>query len=134
MAALRRGPLLTTFAILFALLALSDLLKPFQLGGPTTGFVFLGQRMAGLWNAVLGPLFGIYLAVYAWGIIRMRRFAMRMGLIYALYVALNLVLWNVRHENPLEIGVVLGVVYFVVAIGVSAGAAVMLMRRANELA
>ena len=96
--------------------------------------MFLGQRMTGFWNVVLGPLAGIYLAVYAWGIYRMRRFAIRMGLIYALYVALNLVLWNVRHENPLEIGVVLGVVYFVVAIGVSAGAAVMLMRRANELA
>ena len=45
MAAGRRGPLLTTFAILFALLALSNLLKPFQLEGETTGFVFLGQRM-----------------------------------------------------------------------------------------
>jgi hypothetical protein len=133
MAAGRRGPLLTTFAILFALLALSNLLKPFQLEGPSTGFVFLGQRMTGLSNAVLGPLFGVYLAVYAYGIIRMRRFAVRMGQAYAAYVVLNLVLWNVRHENPLEIGVVLGVVYFVVAIGVSAGAAVMLTRRASEL-
>ena len=133
MAGSRRGPLLTTFAILFALLALSNLLKPFQLEGETTGFVFLGQRMTGFWNVVLGPLFGIYLAVYSWGIFRMRRFAMRMGLIYALYVVLNLVLWNVRHENPFEIGVVLGVVYAAVAIGVSAGAAVILMRRANEL-
>ena len=77
----RRGPLLTTFAILFALLAISNLLKPFQLEGDTTGFVFLGQSMTGFWNGVLGPLFGIYLAVYAWGIFRMRRFAMRMGLI-----------------------------------------------------
>ncbi len=133
MAAGRRGPLLTTFAILFALLALSNLLKPFQLEGPTTGLVFLGKRMAGFWNAVLGPLFGIYLAVYACGILRMRRFAVRMGQAYAGYVVLNLVLWNVRHENPFEIGVVLGVVYAAVAIGVSAGAAVILMRRANEL-
>jgi hypothetical protein len=45
MATGNRGPLLTTFAILFALLAVSNLLKPFQLEGPTTGFVFLGQRM-----------------------------------------------------------------------------------------
>jgi hypothetical protein len=133
MAAGRRGPLLTTFAILFALLAISNLLKPFQLEGDTTGFVFLGQRMIGFWNAVLGPLFGIYLAVYAWGIIRMRRFAVKMGQAYAVYVVLNLVLWNVRQENPFEIGVVLGVVYLVVAIGVSAGAALMLTRRASEL-
>jgi len=133
MAAGRRGPLLTTFAILFALVALSNLLKPFQLEGDTTGFVFLGQRMTGFWNAVLGPLFGIYLAVYAWGILRVRRFAVRMGQAYAAYVVLNLVLWNIRSDNPFEIGVVLGVVYAAVAIGVSAGATVILTRRANEL-
>jgi len=133
MAAGRRGPLLTTFAILFALLALSNLLKPFRLEGDTTGFVFLGQRTSGFWNVVLSPLFGIYLAVYAFGILRMRRFAMRMGQAYAAYVPVNLVAWNVRQENPFEIGVVLGVVYFVVAIGVSAGAAVILTRHANEL-
>jgi len=133
MAAGRRGPLLTTFAILFALLALSNLLKPFQLEGETTGFVFLGQRMTGFWNVLLGPLFGIYLAVYAYGIIRMRRFAVRMGQAYAVYVVLNLVAWNARHENPFEIGVALSVVYLVVAIGVSAGAALMLTRRATEL-
>ena len=133
MAAGRRGPLLTTFAILFALLAFRNLLKPFQLEGDTTGFVFLGQRMTGFWNAVLGPLFGVYLAAYAWGILCMRRFAVRMGQAYALYVVLNLVLWNVRSENPFEIGVVLGVVYFVVAVGVSAGAVLLLTRRASEL-
>ncbi len=133
MAAGQRGPLLTTFAILFALLALSNLLKPFQFEGDTTGFVFLGQRMTGLWNTVLGPLFGIYLAVYAYGIIRMRRFTVRMGQVYAAYVVVNLVAWNVRSENPLEIGVVLSVVYLGVAIGVSAWAAVILMQRADEL-
>jgi len=133
MAAGRRGPLLTTFAILFSLLAISNLLKPFQLEGPTTGFVFLGKRMTGFWNAVLGPLFGIYLAAYAFGIYRMRRFAVRMGQAYAVYVLVNLILWNVRHENPFEIGVLFSVVYLVVAIGVSAGAALVLTRRASEL-
>ena len=63
----------------------------------------------------------------------MRRFAARMGQAYAAYVVLNLVAWNVRRENPFEIGMVLSVVYLVVAIGVSAGAALMLMRRAREL-
>jgi len=58
---------------------------------------------------------------------------MWVGQAYTAYVPLNLVLWNVRQENPFEIGVVLGVVYAVVAIGVSAGAAVTLMRRAGEL-
>lgn len=57
---------------------------------------------------------------------------MKMGQAYAAYVVLNLFAWNVRHDNPFEIGVVLGVVYFFVAIGVSAGAALMLTRRASE--
>jgi hypothetical protein len=128
----RRGPLLTTFAVLFAVLAVSNLLKPLELGA-TTGFVFLGERMHGVWNAVLGPLFGIYLAVYAYGITRMRRFALWMGQIYAAYVIVNLVAWNLRQENPAEIGVAFGVVYTLVAVGVSAGAAVALGRRGGEL-
>ena len=130
----RRGPLLTTFAVLFSLLAISNLLKPFQLEGDTTGFVFLGERMSGFWNAVLGPLFGLYLAVYAYGIFGMRRFAAPMAWVYAAYVLVNLVAWNVRQENPFEIGIALGIVYFVVAVGVSAGAAMALRQRAPELA
>lgn len=130
----RRGSLLTTFAVLFSLLAISNLLKPFQLEGGTTGFVFLGERMSGFWNAVLGPLFGLYLAVYAFGIFRMRRFAVPMAWAYAAYVLVNLIAWNLRQENPFEIGIALGIVYFAVAVGVSAGAALALQQRAPELA
>jgi hypothetical protein len=133
MAAQRRGALLTAFAIAFAVLALSNFLKPFQLEGDTTGFVFLGWRMTGSWNRVLGPLFGLYLAGYAYGILRMRRFVIRMGQVYAGYVVLNLVAWTVRQENPFELGFAFGLVYTLVAIGVSTGAAVALMRRAADL-
>lgn len=128
-----RGSLLTTFAVLFALLALSNFLKPFHFGGSTTGFVFLGQRMSGFWNAVLGPLFGLYLAVYAFGIFRMRRFAVGMAQAYAAYVVINLVLWNIRQDEPFEIGVALGIIYFLVAVGVSVWAAVVLRQRRDEL-
>ncbi len=133
MASAHRGPLLTTFAVLFSVLAISNLLKPLQLEGPTTGFVFLGERMSGFWNAVLGPLFGLYLAAYAYGIFRMRRFALPMAWAYAAYVLANLIAWNVRQENPFEIGLALGIMYFVVAVGVSAGAALALRQRAPAL-
>jgi len=53
-----RGPVLTTFAILFVLLALSNLSKP--LSGGRAGFVFFGTKAAGAANAVLGPAFGIF--------------------------------------------------------------------------
>ena len=77
MASEQRGSALTTFAILFGVVAVSNLLKPLQLGGAHTGFVFFGQRTSGTTNAILGPLFGIYLLVYAVGIWRLRRFAHR---------------------------------------------------------
>ena len=71
-----RGGALTVFAICFALLAISNLLKPLQIGGDRTGFVLLGTRLSGIPNDIVGPLFGIFLAVYAYGIWNMRRFAM----------------------------------------------------------
>ena len=37
MAASKRSAVLTVLAVLFALAALEDLLKPFRLEGPTTG-------------------------------------------------------------------------------------------------
>src|SRR5262249_22561619 len=71
-----RGPLLTVFALLFGLLPISDLAKPLEAslgGGLRPGFVLLGHRLSGAANAVVGPLFGLYLLVYAAGIWRMRR-------------------------------------------------------------
>jgi hypothetical protein len=130
----RRGPALTTFAILFAALAVSNFLKPLQLGGERTGFVFLGRRLAGSPNAVAGPLFGAFLLVYAVGIWRMRRWALGMAYAYAAYVVLNLILFNLRNVSPPGAGyLVFGIVYATVAIGVSSGAAYLLTKRSPEL-
>src|ERR1051326_2304896 len=89
-----RGSALTVFAVLFLVLAISNFLKPLQIGGDHTGFVFLGRRLSGTANAVVGPLFGVYLLVYAIGIWRRRRFALTMGALYAAYVVVNLILFN----------------------------------------
>jgi hypothetical protein len=130
----RRGPALTTFAILFAVLAASNFLKPLQLGGGQTGFVLFGRRLSGSANAVAGPLFGAFLLIYAMGIWRMQRFARGMAYAYALYVILNLVLFNLRNVSPPGAGyVVFGIVYAAVAIGVSSGAAYLLTKRSPEL-
>ncbi|MGA6973227.1 MAG: hypothetical protein WBY93_16460, partial [Candidatus Binatus sp.] len=66
----RRSVGLTILAILFAILALSDILKPLHLEGATTGLVFFGKRLSGAPNAILGPLLGIFLLIYAAGIWR----------------------------------------------------------------
>lgn len=133
MAVVNRGPALSTFAVLFALLAVSNLLKP-VLADNQTGFVFFGQRLTGTANAIAGPLFGIYLLVYALGIWRMRRFAIPMGHAYALYVVLNLLLYTAKNPRPPGAGyMIFMAAYVLVAIGVSVGAAVLLTRRKAEL-
>jgi hypothetical protein len=130
----RRGAALTTFAVLFALLAVSNFLKPFRLGGEQTGFVLLGRRLSGTANAVAGPLFGAFLLAYAAAIWRMRSVALAMARAYALYVVVNLLLFNVRSAQPPGAAYLLfGVVYAAVAIGVSGGAAYLLARRRAEL-
>jgi hypothetical protein len=129
-----RGRALTIFAILFAILAVSNLLKPFQFGGERTGFVFFGSRLSGLANTIIGPLFGIFLVVYAYGIWTMRRFALPMAHAYATYVILNLIFFTFRTPTPDTAGEkIFGAVYAVIAIGVSLSAAVLLTQRKAEL-
>ena len=128
-----RGPALTVFAVLFAVLAVSNFLKPFQLTSDT-GFVLFGKRLSGTPNALAGSLFGIYLLAYALGIWRMRRYALAMGDIYAGYVILNLILFNVRNTTPPGVAyLVFGIVYTIIAVGVSGGAAYLLTRRKAAL-
>lgn len=130
-----RGTWLTICAVLFGILAISNLLKPLQLGAQT-GFVLFGTRLTGAANAIAGPLFGLFLAAYAYGIWRMRRFALPMSHAYAAYVIVNLVLWQmIGPEPPPGIGYMLfGIAYLTVAVGVSLGAAIALTKRKAELA
>jgi hypothetical protein len=128
-----RGRALTVFAVLFGVLAISNLLKPLQLGGEQTGFVLFGIRLSGLANAVFGPLFGLFLAVYAYGIWNMRRFALPMGHAYATYVVLNLIFFSFN-PNAATLSVAFMAAYAAVAIGVSLGAAVLLTKRKADLA
>ena len=130
-----RPRVLTVFAILFVLLALSNLLKPFQFGGPEqTGFVLFGKRTTGATNTIMGPLFGLYLLAYAYGIWTVRRWALPMGVAYMIYVMLNLVLFPLRTPQPPGVGQqIFGLVYGAVAIGVTGSAVWQLSRRRAEL-
>ena len=116
-----RGRFLTFAAIGYALLAVSDLLKPLELS-PEEGLVFFGERLKGTPNMVFGPLFALWLGSYAYGIWNLKRFALRLGRWYATYVVLNLCLFQLRTPPPPGAGAgwyVFGVVYAAVAIGVS---------------
>ncbi len=125
---------LRLFAIAFGLVAISNFLKPLQLGGEQTGFVFFGQRLTGTANLIAGPLFGLYLLGYAWGIWNMRRFALPMGHVYATYVVLNLILFYANNPLPPGIGYrAFAFIYTFVALGVAGGAAVLLTRHKEIL-
>jgi hypothetical protein len=131
-----RGTALTTAAILFGVLAVSNLLKPLQIGGAQTGFVFLGERLSGTANTVLGPLFGVYLAAYAIGIWGLRRYAVPMGRLYAAYVLVNLVLFTFRTPPPPGAGAgwqLFGLVYAAVALTITVGTCRLLAQRRAEL-
>jgi len=129
-----RGLLLNSAAILFAILAVSNLFKPFKLWGDNTGFVLLGQRLDGTANIIVGPLFGFYLLVYALGIWRQKRFALPMGYAYAVYVAVNLVLFmSYQPASPGAMHLLFGLVYAAMAIGVSSGTALVLTKRRATL-
>jgi tryptophan-rich sensory protein len=131
----KRGTLLTTIAILFAILAITDILKPLKLEGPTTGLVFFGTRQTGTANMVLGPLMGLILLFYAAGIWRMRRYAVLLGWLYAVYVITNLVLYTRLNPPAKSSGeMIFGVVYMILAITITVGTAIILTRRRAELA
>ena len=134
MAEENRSQLFTILAVPFALLAVSNLLKPLQLGGEETGFVFFGQRLSGTANMIAGPLFGFYLLAYSYGIWYQKRFALPMSHAYALYVVLNLILFMANNTRPPGVGYLFfGIVYSVIAIGVSVSTAVFLTSRKAEL-
>jgi len=124
--------MLRMFALLFSLMALSDLLTPFA-DTMRTGFVLFGQRLTGTANAVVAPLFALFLAGYAYSIWTERRVALPLGVAYAVYVVANLVSWSLRKPAGETLDPVFAVLYLIVAVGVSSGAAVLLYRRRRQL-
>ena len=118
--------------VLFCLLAISNFLKPMEFDDHT-GFVFLGKRLSGTPNLVLGSLFGAYLAVYGTAVLRMRRLALTMAWPYAAYVIVNLILFAIRMPEEALGRPIFGLVYSIVAIGVSSGAAYLLSRNREAL-
>jgi len=128
-----RGPILTTFAVLFLILALSNFSKPFHLD-PKAGFVFFGMKTHGIANVILAPVFGLILIVYAVGIWRMRRWVLPIAIAYAAYVILNLLLYSIRNTgSPNQPSSLFMIGYIVIAIGVSSGSAILLYRRQSQL-
>jgi hypothetical protein len=127
-----RGPALTIFAILYVLLAISDFAKPFS-HSPGVGFVFLGTRLTGTGNAIMGPLFGFLLLVYAYGIWTMRRYALPVAYIFTGWVIVNTVLYNLKHRSDPQPPLYFAILSIALGLGVPLATAIILSRRSNDL-
>lgn len=127
-----RGAALTIFAILFGLLAISNFFKPFS-HDPGVGFVFMGVRLKGIGNSVMGPLFGLCLAIYAYGIWAMRRFALPVAYIYTGWVVVNMVLFSMKHRSDPHPSLAFSIAATAIGIGVPLAAALLLSRRQHDL-
>jgi hypothetical protein len=131
----RRGVTLTILAVLLALMVISNFGKMFS-HHAGVGFVFFGTRLTGTANTIVAPIFGIILAVYVYGILAMRKFALPIGIVYAAYVIINMPLFILTYHGTAvmqEHSWAYLVPYPFVAIGVSSGAAILLYRRRADL-
>jgi hypothetical protein len=126
-----RGATLTIFAVCLGLMAVSNFLKPLKLSS-SAGFVLFGIKLSGIANDIIGPIFGVILAVLAYGIFTMRRFALTLAWFYAGYVILNTVLFTLRYGIR-NVPPLLWLLFVLVAVGVSSGTAIVLTQRKAEL-
>jgi len=133
MAEKSRGATLTILAVLFVLLAISDFAKPIA-HSQGVGFVFLGHRLAGRANAVMGPLFGLLLIAYAYGIWTMRRYALPVAYIFTGWVIVNMVLYNINNPSEPRPPLYFAIGTILIGVGIPLLAAIVLSRRSAELA
>jgi hypothetical protein len=130
-----RGTFLTVMAVLFVVLAISDFTKALQYANNPAvgGLVVFGHKFEGIAiNLVLGPLFGMVLLTYAYGIWKMRAWVLPLSLVYAFYVPYNLVLfWFTHTTGPRSIGFI--VFYLAIALTGSVGTALYLAYHRERL-
>ena len=132
----KRGPFLTVMAVLFAILALSNATKALQhLRDPKVlGMVIFGVRFETVTaNLILGPLMGLVLAAYSYGVWKLKPWVVPLSMAYAFYVPVNLVLFWYRQTGPEipPLGSILG--YLAVALTGSIGTALYLAYHRDKL-
>ena len=132
-----RGPFLTMMAVLFGVLAVSDCTKAWQhLRDPKMlGIVLVGIRFESFGaNFLLGPLMGLVLGAYAYGVWMRRRWVAPLSIAYAFWVPTNLILFWYRQTGPEFPPLGFIVSYLVVALGGSIGTALYLAYHREQFA
>ena len=132
----RRGWFITVMTVLFVVLALSDFTKSLQFANDPAvgGLVILGHKFRGVaHNLMLGPIFGIILLIYAYGIWNLRAWVLPLAIVYAFYVPYNLVLfWFTHFDSHPSISFIVG--YLAIALVGSIGTAIYLAYHRERLA
>lgn len=121
---------LRVVAILIALRAVTDVLKPLGAG---SGFVFFGKFLTGTACYVLAPIVGTVMLVYAYGLWQLRRFALPMGVAYGVLVTINLAVFPLLQGLPPGFNELAYVAFALIGLGVSWGAVWLLSARHGEL-
>jgi hypothetical protein len=130
-----RGWFLTVITVLFLLLALSDFTKALQFANNPAvgGLVILGHKFRGVaHNLILGPIFGVILLTYAFGIWNLRAWVLPLSFAYAFYVPVNMVLfWSLHQLAPPGVGFI--VMYLFLSLTGSIGTAIYLAYHRERL-
>ena len=132
-----RGPFLTVMMVLFAILTLSDFTKPLQhLRQPDhLGIVIMGVRFESFWsNLILGPMLGLVIGAYTYGLWKLKSWLVPLSIIYAFYVPVNLVLFWWRDMGPNIPSLGFMIVYLTFAFTGSIGTALYLAYHRDKLA
>ena len=132
MAEPQRDRILSGLAICFWLLAISNFFKPFQLS-EQTGFVLFGTRLTGTDNVIWSLVFGAYLTLYGLGPVVHEALRRRHVAPPTPCTSSSTCSCTGAITPPSGSGGVIGaVLYSVIAIGASVGAAVLLSLRRKE--
>jgi hypothetical protein len=134
-ASTQRGVFLTVMAILLVVLAISDFTKVLQHANDPDhlGLVILGHRFHRTFaNLILGPLVGLFLLTYAYGLWTASRWVVPISVFYAFYVPVNMVLfWSLHKLDPPTVGFIL--FYLFVSLTGSIGTALYLAYHQDRL-
>ncbi len=133
----KRGAFLTVMAVLFAVLALSNATKALQhLRDPSVlGIVIFGVRFETVAsNLILGPLMGLVLAAYSYGLWKLKPWVAPLSIAYAFYVPVNLVLFWYRQTGPEIPALGFIVAYLAVSLTGSIGTALYVAYHRDRLA
>jgi hypothetical protein len=133
----KRGPFLNVMAVLFGILAVSNCTKAFQhLRDPGhLGIVIFGVRFESVAaNLLLGPLMGVVLAAYSYGLWKLKPWVAPLSIAYAFYVPVNLVLFWYFQTGPEVPPLSFILMYLAIAFSGSIGTALYLAYHRDKLA